>query len=117
VKLKIDENLPVEVAFALQAAGHDVETVISEGMTGAPDPRIAEACRIEGRALVTLDTDFGNVLAYPPADHRGLIVLRPPNQEKQTILQAIARVVALLEREPLDRRLWIVGEHRLKIRE
>jgi hypothetical protein len=33
VKLKIDENLPVEAAIILQAAGHDVETAASEGLT------------------------------------------------------------------------------------
>ena len=48
MKLKIDENLPVDAAAV---------------------------CRADGRALITLDTDFGNVRAYPPADHPGIIVL------------------------------------------
>ncbi len=37
VKLKLDENLPASSAAILQTAGHDVDTVIAEGLTGAPD--------------------------------------------------------------------------------
>jgi len=66
---------------------------------------------------LTLDTDFGNMRVYPPADYSGLVVLRPGRQDKLTVLQAISRLIPLLEREPLDRRLWIVEEHRLRIRE
>ena len=117
MKLKIDENLPVDAAAVLRAAGHDVETVHSEGLVGSPDLRIADVCRAEGRALITLDTDFGNVRAYPPADHPGIIVLRPPSQDKPTVLQTVSRLLLLLEREPLAQRLWIVGEQRLKIRQ
>lgn len=37
MKIKLDENLPVSAAAILQAAGHDVDTVTAEGLTGAPD--------------------------------------------------------------------------------
>lgn len=117
MKLKLDENLPVEAAIHLRLAGHDVETVDSEGLIGAPDPRIAEVCRAEGRALVTLDTDFGNVRAYPPTDYPGIVVLRPTRQDKPIMLRLVALLVRVLEREPLDRRLWILDEQRLRIRE
>ncbi len=117
MKLKVDENLPDEAAVLLRSAGHDVETVASERLIGAPDGRVAGVCRTEGRALLTLDTDFGNVRAYPPANYPGLILLRPPRQAKPTVLQFVSRLIPLLEREPLDRRLWIVEEQRLRIRE
>jgi predicted nuclease of predicted toxin-antitoxin system len=117
VKLKIDENLPDEAADPLRSAGHDVETARSEGLAGSPDERIAEVCRAEGRALVTLDTDFGNVRAFPPADYPGIVVLRPPSQDKPTVLQTVSQLIALLAREPLDGRLWIVEERRVRIRE
>lgn len=38
MKIKLDENLPVSAAAILQAAGHDVDTVIAEGLTDAPTP-------------------------------------------------------------------------------
>jgi predicted nuclease of predicted toxin-antitoxin system len=117
MKLKIDENLPVEVAEALQAAGHDAATVHGQRLTGRPDLDVAGACRDEGRVLVTLDTDFANVQRYPPSAYPGFIVLRVAHQDKPYVLAQMPVIIALLEREPIDRRLWIVEEARVRIRE
>ena len=35
---KVDENLPVELAEDLRGLGHGSDTVVSEGLCGAPDP-------------------------------------------------------------------------------
>ena len=63
VKLKTDENLPDSVAMLLRAAGHDVTTVLEEKLGGATDPQVAQVCRSEMRALVTLDRGLGNIRA------------------------------------------------------
>lgn len=65
MKLKVDENLPVEVAEVLREAGHDAATVLEQGLGGHPDPDVSRICREEARALVTLDVDFANVHRYP----------------------------------------------------
>jgi Domain of unknown function (DUF5615) len=36
VKFKLDENVPVSSAAILTSAGHDADTVIQEGLIGAP---------------------------------------------------------------------------------
>jgi predicted nuclease of predicted toxin-antitoxin system len=61
MKFKIDENLPVEAAEDLRQAGHDALTVADEKLAGQPDVRLADVCRVEGRAVLTLDLDFGDV--------------------------------------------------------
>jgi hypothetical protein len=66
VRFKVDENLPVEVAEVLRAAGHDAATVKEEAAGGAQDPVIAQLIRKEARALVTLDTGFMDIRSYPP---------------------------------------------------
>lgn len=116
MRFKVDQNLPVEIAEALRGAGHDAETVYAEGLAGTLDLRLAEIIRAEGRALVTLDLGLGDIRTYPPAEYPGLIVLRPPRQDKPTVLQLFARVVPLLERELLAGRLWIVDERHVRIR-
>jgi predicted nuclease of predicted toxin-antitoxin system len=55
MRLKRDENLPASVRPLLAAHGHDVTTVLQEGLGGTPDDQVARACLHEGRALVTLD--------------------------------------------------------------
>jgi predicted nuclease of predicted toxin-antitoxin system len=116
VRFKIDQNLPVEVAGAFRAAGHDAETVYQESLSGAPDPKLADAARAEARAIVTLDVGFADIRTYPPSEHAGLVVLRPARQDKATVFSLVTRVILLLEQEPLTGRLWIVDERRVRIR-
>jgi hypothetical protein len=40
VRFKLDENLPASSAAKLTYAGHDVDTVTEEQLTGAPDPDV-----------------------------------------------------------------------------
>jgi predicted nuclease of predicted toxin-antitoxin system len=114
---KTDENLPIEVAELLRQAGHDVQTVLDQSLGGEPDPRIAEVCCAEGRALVTLDLDFSDIRTYPPADYPGLIVLRPATQTITNLTRLVSQVIALLATELLAGRLWIVDESQVRIRE
>ena|ERR1700676_3151117 len=117
MRFKIDENLHDDVAALLAHEGHDVETVYTEGLRGCADPDLAQHCRIEGRAIVTLDLDFADIRAYPPADYAGLIVLRVRDQSRRHVLSVLARVLDLLRREPVTGRLWIISDAGVRIRD
>ena len=67
LRFKLDENLPRRVESTLRDLGHDVQTTLSEGLAGAPDPDLLAACAAEDRVLVTLDLDFADIRAYPLA--------------------------------------------------
>ena len=114
---KVDENLPVEVAQVLRAAGHEGATVLDQHLGGSADSLIASICQQEERTLVTLDLDFADIRAYPPADYAGVIVFRLRRQDKLHILKVCARMLPLLARQPLTQCLWIVEEDRIRIRE
>lgn len=116
MRLKVDENLPREACDLLNRAGHEAISVGQQGLAGADDTRIYQRCQDEQRALVTLDVDFANVRAYDPGFSSGVIVLRLARQDKQRVLEALASTLPLLEREPLDKRLWIVEGERIRIR-
>ncbi len=116
MKLKIDENLPADCAVLLRNAGFEADTVADERMAGADDTVIASRSQAEERVLVTLDLDFSNVRAYPPARHAGIIVLRPKRQDKRTVLALMERIVlALTNRTPAGE-LWIVEADRIRFR-
>ena len=65
---------------------------------------------------MTLDMDFADIRAYPPAEFPGLIVLRLRQQDKPQVLDVLTRLMQLFGQEPLDRNLWIVDEKRVRIR-
>jgi predicted nuclease of predicted toxin-antitoxin system len=116
MKFKTDENLPVEAAEDLRQACHVAVTVADQQLAGEPDIRVADACRAEGRAVVTLDLDFSDIRVYPPSDYAGIIVLRPSVQTITNIRRLVGQVIALLPAEPLAGHLWIVDEGQILIR-
>lgn len=116
MKLKIDENLPVECAALLRDVGHEADTVADERLLGAEDTLMASGSKAEGRVLVTLDLDFGNVQAYPPSQHAGIIVLRPKIQDKRTVLLLMRRIALELTRRTPAGELWIVEPDRIRFR-
>ena len=117
MRFKTDENLHPEAASFLRANGHDAVTVWDQGMQGEPDLHLAGVCQSERRALVTLDMGFADIRAYPPEQFAGLIVLRLNQQSRRHVLGVLPSVVELIKTEPLKGRLWILDEHRLRVRE
>lgn len=116
MKFKIDENLPVAAAVLLREAGHEAQTVHDEQMVGGPDCALAQVSRREGRALVTLDLDFSDIRAYPPAEYPGIVVLRPRTQDRRSVLDLLRSVLPLFDREVLGGNLWIVERTGVRIR-
>ena len=77
---------------------------------------LLHACRLEKRALFTVDVDFADIRNYPPEDFYGLIVLRLNNQAQPHVLETVRHLLPILSKEPFERRLWIVEEHGVRIR-
>lgn len=99
MRVKLDENLPHELASALRRHGHDVHTVVEEYIAGEDDPVVVAAATDEGRMLLTLDRGIGDLRRYPPGSHAGILVLRPTAQDPDSILALIQR---LMRTHPLD---------------
>jgi len=110
MRLKADENVHPDAADFLAAAGHDVATVWGQGMRGRGDESVAEVCRAEGRALLTFDRDFANILAYPPERYHGLIVLRFRRQNRAYTLALLRRFLPELNSRDVDGQLLILEE-------
>ena len=78
--------------------------------------RIVDPSRREKRALVTLDLDFADIRNHPPDEYFGLVVLRLHRQDKRPLTAVVRRLLAGMPDEPLERRLWIVEETRVRVR-
>jgi len=115
MKIKLDENLDVRLADLVEKAGHDVETVLSQGLCGESDQKIFDACRAEKRVLISQDLDFSNVLRFPPRSSHGVVVLRGRNQLLRTTRRLLRTTLALMDRETVAGKLWVVEERRIRI--
>lgn len=116
MRFKTDENIPRDVADMLSQHGHDAVSVDEQGLAGVADTGIAAVCQVELRAIVTLDTDFMDVRRFPPRNYSGIIVFRPHRQSIPRLISMTARLQTLLETEPLEGKLWIMDDGRVRIR-
>jgi predicted nuclease of predicted toxin-antitoxin system len=117
LKFKLDENIPELVRQSLLALGLDAHTVADEGLAGATDEKVIQACVAEGRVLITLDLDFSDIRAYPPGSNPGIWVLRPPKQTFKAIDALVAAALRLVAAEPVQGQLGVIDEKRVRIRD
>ena len=93
----------------------DVATVDGQELSSVTDETLIEICRVEDRALVSFDKDFADVVHFPPARYRGIIVLRLPEpMTLPMILNALMRVADLADTRSVVGRLWIVSINRIR---
>jgi len=68
--------MPGQLVSVLSNMGHNVETLIQEGMAGRPDGDIWRCAQQEGRFLITQDLDFSNINLFVPGTHHGIMLVR-----------------------------------------
>jgi predicted nuclease of predicted toxin-antitoxin system len=110
-------KLPQATVRLLNDAGHDAISVADQCLVGHPDYEIEQICRVEQRIIVMLDLDFADIRSYPPADYCGIVVLRSRSQAITELRRLVNRVIKALDSRPIHGKLWIVDEHRIRIRE
>jgi len=101
MRIKLDENIPVSLVTALDALGHDVDSVPQEGLTGKPDPDVWRGAQESGRFLITQDLDFSDVRRYAPGTHHGLLLVRLKQPGRRAVSK---RVISLFKDHDPD--LW-----------
>lgn len=117
MRVKLDENLPIQLKALFERSGHDSATVLDEGMGGASDPDVAAACLAEERVLITQDLDFSDIRTYPPAEYFGIVVLRLSTSARDAVLEVGGTLIEHLEEAAPSGQLWIVERSRIRIRE
>ena len=115
----VDHCVPARVAESLKAAGHLVTRLRDALPPESPDENvIAKAQELEA-ILLTLNGDFADITAYPPANYRGIVSLRVGNRP-EVLPQIVARLQTYLASHPdmahYQGKLLLVEVHRIRIR-
>ncbi len=116
MRIKVDENIGGSGVAILRQDGHDVMTVREQDLAGSPDERIFQACADEGRTLVTMDRDFGNVRRFRPKQTAGIVILDLGGPASLVLLHARLRnFLSLATTRPVNGELWIVEPGRVRV--
>jgi hypothetical protein len=77
---------------------------------------VAAAVKTGGQFLITLDKGFGDIRAYPPGTHPGILVLRLLDESPLAVRQAVADVLAHHRLDDLAGTVTVFHHGRLRIR-
>lgn len=116
MKVKLDENLPAELAGDLRDAGHDAETVVQEGLAGHPDGDILARTTTERRVLLTMDKGIADVRVYPADRYAGIVLYRPASSGRAAAMELVRTTLKTVLSEDLQGRLLVVSERGVRTR-
>lgn len=117
MRLLLDECVHPLVAGLLTEGGHEVATVSGLGLAGAVDAVVFALARDEHRVIVTLDTDYGELLARTGSKAPSVVLIRRRDHRPESIAAVVQAVVASCEQVLLDGAIAVVGERTVRIRE
>jgi predicted nuclease of predicted toxin-antitoxin system len=116
VRIKVDETIGRSGVEFLRWAGQDVMTVREQALAGAADEVVFQACAAEGRTLITLDRDFGQVPRFPPKLTAGIVILELGGPASLRRLgDRLRDFLALAATRSVSGELWIVEPGRVRV--
>lgn len=116
MRIKLDENLPLELQSGLGGLGHDVHSVFDENLAGEPDEKIWHACTGEELFLITQDLDFSDVRKYPPGTHAGIMILRVADDSRENLIRVVLQAFKEQDTDAFQRALVVVTDVKMRIR-
>lgn len=88
LRILCDENIPRAIIASLEEHSFIVEKVLPT----SSDERVAGQAKRRKEIILTFDSDFSNILSYPPQEYYGIIVIRIHPPLTQTIIQALTHL-------------------------
>ena len=116
MRLFLDQMFRVELAMAVQAAGHDVVRAAEAGLARAEDPDILAQAIAQQRVLVTLDGHFGDWAVLPLRQHTGVIRLRVHPTITENALTVLSTLLAGRTEEEFANHRVIASPTRVRLR-
>ena len=116
MKIKLDENIPTSLVSVLSELGHDVDSVLLEGMKGKADDIVWRAAKNAGRFFITQDLDFSDVRQFQPGTHPGVLIVRLRQPGKTALAERIEEVFRNEETSTFRRCFVVLTERKLRVR-
>ena len=106
MRVKLDEHVTVDAVELFARFGHDADTVVDEGLTGASDDVLRRAAADTGRMVVTFDVGLADIRV----ELTGLVLLRLADQRPANLLAVIERLVTYHDLDDFSGCIVVVTE-------
>lgn len=112
LKVLCDENLPNAISSALNNIGCDAKRVVP----GMSDVQVANLAQAEERIIITFDSDFANILAYPPKEYFGIVRINIHPPTVHIIIERLNYIFSqFTAEEDFQGKLIIIGNTGIRI--
>ena len=116
IRVKVDEDLPRQVADLFSECGHDAVTVVMQGWQGFTDEALWPLVQQEERWLITADKGFADIRIYPPGNHAGVLLFRLEEESRRGYLELTQTALERLHFEELTGSIIVVTRRGIRIR-
>jgi predicted nuclease of predicted toxin-antitoxin system len=117
MRFLIDNALSPFVADELRRNGHDAVHVRDYGMAAASDEDIMSRAALEGRVVVSADTDFGTLLALRQDSRPSVILFRHGSERRpERQVELLRANIDLLAEDLAAGSIVIIERARLRVR-
>lgn len=115
MKFLLDENLSPRIAEILAEVGHDAVHMRDIALRSSPDEQVLEAAREAGRVIISVDTDFGDLLAASNAADPS-VLLRQGQRRAQEIAALIVVDLDAVAEDLESGAVVVADDDRIRIR-
>lgn len=92
MKIVADEGVDAPVVHKLRKEGHSV-TFIAELHPGITDDQVLQMADLEGRFLLTVDKDFGELVYRLKRVHHGVVLIRLEGLALQSKAEMVSQAI------------------------
>lgn len=116
MRFLIDMPLSPALGTWLNAQGHDAVHAGEVGLHNAPDEKILDRARTEGRVVVTADLDYPRLLALTRAAGPGLILFRGGSYSDREATERLAHLLERVSPRVLGVSIVVIERSRIRLR-
>lgn len=116
IRVKVDEDLPQEVADTFTGYGYDATTVLRQGWQGLRDEELWIRVQQEERWLITADKGLADLRFYPPGTHAGVVLLRLEEESRRGYIDLIRKAIQRLDFANIRGSVVVVSHRGIRIR-
>jgi len=116
MKFLLDMPISPKTEAFLCQQGHQAVRVDKLGMQTATDKDIFTYALREDMVIITMDLDFGEILAYVKATKPSIIIFRLPNPSPSHVNDILANALPRIEEALSSGSIVVIEESRIRVK-